>query len=73
MLPPETKISIFLICQHSLCYTEEPELVAQGWIGGLALVVWSLCLPWEEVPGAVTVTKTGAQGLLLPAGYILSG
>lgn len=73
MCPPETKISIFLICQHSLCCIGGRELVAQGCVGGLTLVFWLLCLPWEEVPVAVTVTKTGAQGLLFPAVYTLSG
>lgn len=42
--PPESKISIFLICQQSLCYAGGHKLVAQGCIGVLIVVVWSLCL-----------------------------
>jgi len=72
MCPPETRIGIFLICQHSICYTGGHEFVAQGCVDGVTLVFWLLCLPWEEVPSAVTVTKTSAQGLLFTDGYTLS-
>lgn len=70
LCPPESKISVFLIWQQSLCYTGGHELAAQGCVGVLIAVVWSLCLP--RSPWYCHCDKNGYSRTPVPPGYTLS-